>query len=434
MRRKRHADSTTTLSDDDDDDDDASMSFERLKSFMPRSNDDEEEESVMPIRADDATISLGGGDVDAPPPLPPARAEFAQVVDPKQAQRFVRAPAAVLIKDATPPSPLDVAPKYVTWARRRVATHKKLTEEPWYRMALLTASYAGISIDDIVHIPSLAPPKKQRSFGGGSMSILDRLVAADPEPERQPIAVSNPPPDEQSGGKEEDARTMPGAPTTKVKMTSFLPSGMSETYNALAATFQGDVRDAFQHGVTPERLAELKRQEAALAVLRRVETSVAGPNLDDPNVTGLVFTNPAYPANQILARDMIRTRYPQTLRDVTVEQFEQSKTCGSFFALIAASLLSRGYFVAGRRILRASDYKRYEEGVAHGMMQMRFAVIVGASVELQYNDIADFRNAAAARAPACHGSLLYATTPYRSSPQPHVAAPPPPPRLMFGRR
>lgn len=485
----RRQTSDATLSDDDDDDDDASISFSRLQSFMPVDADDE---SIIPVHTDDATI-----DESAKRALPNrAKAreairsdvKFAQVIDPDQAKRFLAAPIEEIVEETTPPGIYDVGAKYVTWTRKRVVFHEKLVEEPWYRLAMLTAAYAGVSIDDLVHIPSLTPRRRvTRPFGYGSYnsSILNRLSTFTtpeaqpgqkrPAPEedeeesedsqlrkiRQPRSTTSEP--EESPRRSTRTTTIPPTPSdnnqskdtlypaeqgdstrrgdvgnpraaprqlfpdepTEMQYSVSGPSmfGPSSEYRAMEEKLRKDLAAAIKDNASPATMAELARREELLAMLRRVESGrppAAPPAgaVDDPRSTGLVFFNPAYPANQLLARDLIRSQYPQTLRYIEVEHFEKSETAATFFALISASLLSRGYFVGGRRLLRASDMNHYTAAISRGLHEMRFAYFneITKTVEIRLEDVATFRNAAAARTPHCQGSLGYSTTPYSSRP------------------
>jgi len=48
-----------------------------------------------------------------------------------------------------------LAPQYVGWIRRQFDLRKKLSDQPWYQQAQMVAAYAGMSIDELVYIPSL---------------------------------------------------------------------------------------------------------------------------------------------------------------------------------------------------------------------------------------------------------------------------------------
>jgi len=164
---------------------------------------------------------------------------------------------------------------------------------------------------------------------------------------------------------------------------------------------------------------ELTEREAGLSNLRRLEARIeadaAVPPAPAPETTGLILEHPGYAPNQGLALEMIRARFPQTLRHATVRAFEQSRTCARFFSLIVASHFSRGFFMVGQRSARASDYERYADAISYAMQQFRFAELDPrtGTVELRYDAIAEVREAAGARAgAACQTSLQYATTPY----------------------
>jgi hypothetical protein len=472
---RRRAGSTATLSDDDDDDDDGSTSFDTMRSFLPARA--AEDESLISIHAEDETLMLGGGkdtdDDDMPPPPPRQRRSkrlpaFSappvstatpgfNVLDPVQAKRFRTAPDTeldALVEEARRPETGDPLAKYATWVRRQVDLRTNLMTQSWYRQAAMVAAYAGIPITELVVIPSLQPPPRRRTtfVAEHDTSILNRLVSL--EPPKVPPAASE---DESSSIVSETLRARRAvfsddgaASTPATKNTSprpriaplppkqvrvdvsgptnaqFAASGASPEATAAFEAYMTFVRENFARVAAMTEAqraalqAEMQARERTLTALMRAEERAAPRHRSmleaaSPELTGLVFDHPAYWANQKLARDMIRLQYPQTLAEASIESYVDSPSAASLFALVAAALFGRAYFVSYRRPSRASDYRRLDDGLSYAMRQFRFAVFDRRTrlVHIRFDDIGAFRDAAAARSRLCTSSLAYASTPYR---------------------
>ena len=203
-------------------------------------------------------------------------------------------------------------------------------------------------------------------------------------------------------------------------------SGPSVTYVKELADLQEKLEQAIRNrNLNPDLMdatvTNTKRRAQLLALLKQLEDQLAASldavRREEPETTGLVFTNPAWPAHQQLAVQMVRQRFPQTLARATIASFERSPTCDMLFALITAALFNRGIFVAGRRPQRASDYRRYEDGIGYAMRELRFAAYNARAdrVDMNYTAVAEFRDAAVARAPSCTTLLSYGSSPYPSS-------------------
>jgi len=226
---------------------------------------------------------------------------------------------------------------------------------------------------------------------------------------------------------EERVGTIPPSPQsplarkqrTKRTNAQFALSGDNAAYQAAVQTYLDDLALLLAPGAVldVEQIERLRRREQVFLQMRRAQRNLS--ELEESRVTGDIRLAPTYTANQALAIDMVRLRFPQTLREATIDSFERSTTCRSLFALLTAALVQRGFFVSGRHgPTRASDYKRYEDGITYAMLQFRFAELQGPTVEMRYDRVAEFRDAAAARArPACHTSLKYGTTPYMAAPR-----------------
>lgn len=232
-----------------------------------------------------------------------------------------------------------------------------------------------------VHM-SAAPPDL------GDVAENPALYAIDPD-EKEPIA---------------DEEGLPGAPEPEPKRD------------------EPDDEEVQRLKRLSERIAVQVRHYQLLESKRAYERRLEADRRQDAfnatvGFTGSIFKHPDWYAHQQLARDMVRQRFPQTLRACTIESFEESTSCATIFALLTAALFDRGFFVAAKRPQRASDYGRYRDGVMYAMQQLRFAYMDGRThtVEMNYSDVAEFRDAARARAPECSSSLSYGTTPYRTS-------------------
>jgi hypothetical protein len=491
-------------------------------------------------RADAATPTVPRTDARHERPLPAVSATLPgfrtfHVVDEDRFRRFQRGDTADDDDD-------DAVPKrYTSWAQRRIDFRRSLETLPWYRQALMVASYAGMELEDIVYVPS-ASARRRRTYGSGSIDRRRSLLLGRGDDEQARASVPGAAAPErgdaataerlealealteqlrgalarfgdendrlaEAGGAtrlELDAalreraklrdemraleeavaglrttltefpnpvtlRTQlaalttsldvlrkqiaelskqvkkapedtPPPPTTKT-VTNRLGAAPSSTattttfsaavsgarysneYTVALLDLERELRDAIRDGTaTPALLERVRAQRDVLALLAAIEDQRAAvveeleQPLKAPETTGIVFTNPAWPAHQQLALTMVRQRYPQTLARASIDAFERSTTCDMLFALLTASLFSTAGFISGSKPQRASDYGRIGQGGEYAMLQLRYARLDTRTntVEMVYADVAEHRNAIASRRPECARSLRSALVPYSS--------------------
>ena len=201
-----------------------------------------------------------------------------------------------------------------------------------------------------------------------------------------------------------------------VGQAQFLPSGA--TYDEAKVALEAEIRNALNQPVIDrETLDGFERRQRAIRLLGESEGRVRQPARRSsnwaalPRATGQASKRPACAQSQALALTMIHMRFPERLGRATVDMFEQSANdCSPLFALVAASIYSRGLFEGGRRPLRVYDYSTYGEGVGYAMAQLRFAEIKGQRIEMNMRAMAAHRQERAARSPWCTRSNRYGSS------------------------
>ena len=364
--------------------------------------------------------------------------------------------------------------EYIVFENRTIVPRTALSDQPWYQMAMAVSGASGVDVTQLVALPdihrrsSIAGSPLPVSIGGSSPfgygSVVPPTVYRPPILNRQPPNQQPPnqessnqePPNQEpqddtdiimqqrndnldiifeSGDDESPQETSPGPASTPMRPvvgSRTFPSrpasrntsqtgALSEPLRAAYLGLEAEIQEYVGNDETDtQKWNEIRRRQQSLQILEQMErrnTVVQAEEnpfdwLTQPWTSNRVPLTPRYAMSLATARDMVRMRFPGTLGQVTVEQFERSTTARTFFAMIAASLVNRSFFVRGRSPLRASDYPRYEESVAYALTALAFARIVngGNSVEIEQQVLRSQRSEAASRTPWCTSSSRYASS------------------------
>jgi negative regulator of sigma E activity len=164
---------TTTKSDDDDEEESA---FQLVSSYMPNekavskrrrqgfvsTEDDGGGESLFQLHADDTTLVAGTTalktaprmTLSSDPDTSGAGGEPMIEVDHVRRRRLRRTKPEELQRQFKPPFetplPTEDVQRMVEWQRQADDYMIQLQKQPWYRMAAMMATYAGVSIDEMV--------------------------------------------------------------------------------------------------------------------------------------------------------------------------------------------------------------------------------------------------------------------------------------------
>lgn len=389
----RHGGSDYTLSDDEDG---SSVSFSYRRIGAAQAQDHTAPSSTVLQRLNDFAPAQTAEER----PAPSVRLRQARKrVGPDPAQELMREGEDVVLPPAQRQPPPRGPPG---WREMHVQSEIALRQEPWYQFAELVVGVAGVRMEDLLQVYRRPAPLPRRK--------LPRRVArgeqedSEESPELQRIPRDEEPRTPTKGRGNTGERGGPPRPKGKgraqveqaiTEPPSFLFGGanVNESLQAL----QDDLENALDEpdALTDQQLRDFERRRKAVRMLQSVRDDIPG----DDGAT--VFLNPAYVSQLRIGRDMLRAKYPDTLRYVTVSALEESPDAAGFFALLVGSLYSRGQFSGGRRPLRASDYKRYAEGAAYAMLQMRYARFDGVAVTLDWASIEAQRARVDGLAPWC---------------------------------
>ena len=389
----RNGGSDYTLSDDEDDASSVSFSYRRIPGAQ---HHDREAASAVLQRLNDFAPAQ-----TEEQPAPSVRLRQARKrVGPDPAQDLLEAAPFPAAPRQAPPLPPQPGPP--GWRELHVQSEVALRQEPWYQFAELVVGVAGVRMEDLVQVRREGPlssrtwPRQPRQAPAPVQSPRRQEVEEDeesPEVERSPRARQPPPQSEPSTPRGNTGKR--GNPATQrvSRKTLFSGANVNEALQELENDLEGALDEPNE--LTEEKMRIFDRRRRALRMLQ----SVRDDSPAQPGAT--VFLNPAYVSQLRIGRDMLRSKYPDTLRNVTVSALEESEDAAGFFALLVGSLYSRGQFSGGRRPLRASDYKRYAEGAAYAMLQLRYARFDGERVTLDWRSLEGQRARVDVLAPWC---------------------------------